>query len=255
MSRDQKRRQRQSARALSKADERLAEELAQLDEDEAQTPSASAAANSGDDELDAFMVADVVEGRRVRNIQPHRILLTFAVIVALGWLLWPTFDELQFHFAEPKLVQLGNASNVARPLPQDVYAQVHGVLGNKAATVSGLRPGSLRRGPIQVRQMLGAPIYVEFDQEAHPKWSAFTEVTVKGRLIGFGRGQELRPVSDYFSQKHGMQFPADARLLVVDEAPGTMWRYPIAWGLSSLIALLSIIFLLRSMRERVVEDD
>jgi len=58
--------------------------------------------------------------------------------------------------------------------------RVHGVLGNKAATVPALRPGSLRFGPIQVRQVLGAPLFVEFDENKHPAFGSFTSVTVEG---------------------------------------------------------------------------
>ncbi len=250
MTRDSRRRKRGAASALSKADARLADEAALDDEGEAPE-----GAKSGDVALDAFMAADVAEGRRVRNIQPHRILLTVAVWIALGWLLAPTIDETRFHFADATVSDLGTAPLPNRPLPKNTLVRLSGVLGNKAATVSGLRPGSLRRGPIQVRQMLGTPIFVEFDQPSHPSWTNFTNVTVEGRLVPFGPASELRAVSDYFQQKHAMQFGPQTHLLVVGERPGEMWRYPIAWALAVLIAFLSAFFLIRSMRERIVDED
>jgi hypothetical protein len=210
-----------------------------------------------DDDLDDFMRAEIQEGRRVRTISPHRILLTATVVFALGWLATDWIDEVRFHFSDQELVELGAVdSNEGIALPAiGTYVRLQGVLGNKAATIQGLRPGSLRRGPVQIRQLLGSPIYVEFDQDAlYAKYQPFTRIHVEGRIADFGPSSELRRVREYFSQNLRMELPADARVLIVGEQPHGLWRYVIALGVSMCLSLISVIALIRSARRRVVDD-
>lgn len=209
-----------------------------------------------DAELASFMSADVQEGRRVRIIPWHRVVLTAGVLFALGWLGSDGLDELRYHFSGQELHKLGDAPQVDPvELEPGRYVELTGVLGNKAATVSGLRPGSFRRGPIQVRQLLGSQVFVEFDQDSlYGRYQPFRQVTVKGRLVDFGPGGDLGAVREYFWQRFRMDIPPGARLLVVDEAPGELWRYPLLLGAMALVALLSLVFLVRASGTRIIED-
>lgn len=208
---------------------------------------------------DVFFQADVQEGRRVRVVQPHRIFLTVAVCFALGWVVWPTRDELAYHFDGREVLVLGDVAgrDAAEPLPEERYVRATGVLGNRAASVSGaFRPGSYRRGPVQLRQLLGSHVFVEFDQNAlHDDFRAFSRVTVEGRLVNFGPDSELAPVRSYFWDRFKMRLPDDARILIKDERPGELHRYPVLAALCLLTALASLAFLMLSMRRRVVEED
>ncbi len=207
---------------------------------------------------DAFFQAEVQEGKRVRVVQPHRLFLTGAVLFALAWLMWPTRDELAYHFSSAQIMDLGAAASLdpQKTLPLEQPVRLTGVLGNKAAVLSGaFRPGSYRRGPVQVRQVLGAPIFVEFDQDAlGDQYTAFTQVTVEGRLTDFGPESELAAARNYFWERFGMRIPDDARVLVVSEMPGQMWRYPILLVLALLIAGTSVTFAVLSLRRRVVVE-
>lgn len=207
---------------------------------------------------DAFFNAEVQEGRRGRVVKPARILLSALVMVSLAWLLQDSVDELKYHFSGQDIHDLGGAVSVLseQELPLEQYVRVYGVLGNKAATIAGLRPGSLRRGPVQVRHLLGTPIYVEFDQDTHlESYSPFTEVTIEGRLADFGPNSELTAVRDYFWNRFRIEVPENARLLIAEERPGDMWRYPFGFFLCGLLALTSLFFLFKSMRIQVLPDE
>jgi hypothetical protein len=183
----------------------------------------------------------------------HRPVLTILVVGVLAWLCWPLTDELAYHFSGQQKLDLGDVSTrgATGVLPENRYVGVSGILGNKAATVKGRRQGALRFGPIQVRQMLGAPIWVEFDQDAKgDRFSAFTRVALEGRLVGFGPGTELEPVRAYFKKRHGVEVPAHARLLLLEEAPGGLWRYPIFFAACGLVALFSVWSTVGALRAR-----
>ena len=205
-----------------------------------------------------FFEAEVQEGRRGRVVRPARIVLSALVMLSLAWLLQDSVDELKYHFSGQEIQDLGGAVSVLseKDLPLEQYVRVQGILGNKAATISGLRPGSLRRGPVQVRHLLGTPIYVEFDQDTYlESYSPFTEVMIEGRLSDFGAQSELTAVRDYFWNRFRIEVPSNARLLIADERPGEMWRYPIGFLLCGLLALTSLIFLFKSMRIQVLPDE
>jgi hypothetical protein len=207
---------------------------------------------------EAFLNAEVQEGRRGRVLKPHRIGLSILVALSLGWLLMDTVDELKYHFSGQKVTDLGGAVSVLseKDLPLEKFVRVQGILGNKAATISGMRPGSLRRGPVQVRHLLGTPIYVEFDQDVHLKeYGQFTQVMIEGRLADFGKKSELTSVRAYFWNRFRIEVPENARLLIADERPGEMWRYPVGFAFGILVALMSFAFLVKSMRIRVLPDE
>jgi hypothetical protein len=176
--------------------------------------------------------------------------------VAVVWLVVPWQDEVAFHFSGQERLNLGDAIGVMKRLPKtsDAYVQVQGILGNKAATVSGLRPGSLRLGPVQVRQLLGASIFVEFDQDTYiGRYQMFTQVDVSGRLQDFGPNSELAVAYEYFKDRLKMRMPENAKLLIIDEKPGEMWRYPVATLICLLMLLYSIIRLFRRTPVNEVE--
>lgn len=210
------------------------------------------------DKDEAFFQAEVREGKRVRHIQPHRVLLSGAVIFALGWLVWPITDELAYHFSDEPVLDLGDVTSLGEePLPVEAHARMTGVLGNKAAMISGaFRPGSYRMGAVQLRQLLGSHIFVEFNQaDLAERYTSFTRVTVEGRLVDFGPESELAAARQYFFDRFGMALPDDARLLIVGERPGEMWRYPLLLLFCAVLALASLTFLLASFREQVVDDE
>ena len=188
----------------------------------------------------------------------QRFILTLMVGIAVFLLVKPWQDELVFHFSEQEILELGDAIGVKDRIPQETnrYVQVQGILGNKAATVSGLRPGSLRLGPVQVRQLLGAPIFVEFDQDKFiGKYQMFTQVEVSGRLQDFGPNSELAVAYEYFKERLKMKMPQNAKLLILDEKPGTMWRYPITTLICICIFIYSVVGLIKKGFMRPQEVD
>jgi hypothetical protein len=103
--------------------------------------------------------------------------------------------------------------------------------------------------------MLGAPIFVEFDQDAlGDDYTAFTRVTVEGRLASFGKDSELKVARAYFWERFGMALPDDARVLIVGELPGQMWRYPLLLLLALALATTSVTFAVLGLRRRVVVE-
>lgn len=174
----------------------------------------------------------------------HRLVLSATLLLSVAWLVSPLADELRYHFSATELVDIGDASSIQAENvpPLGAYVRVEGVLGNKAATLSGVvRPASLRPGPVQVRQLLGSALFVEFDQESlHERYAAFTRVRVEGRIASLGPEGELAQVRSYFEQRLGLKVPREARVIIVDERPGALWRYPVAFAIAGLLALSSL---------------
>ncbi len=226
------------------------------DPDKRPTTPLKAIGGGADRDLEAFMSAEVQEGRRVRVIPWKRLAVSVASIGMLFWLGADGVDELAYHFSGQQLQSLGDVTGKdGTTLPTGSYVKLQGVLGNKAATVNGLRPGSFRRGPIQVRQLLGSPVFVEFDQDSlYERYQPFTRVTVEGRLVEFGPDGDLAPVRDYFSRKFLMEMGPGTKLLVVGEKPGELWRYPFILLLMLAMAGTSIFLVARAMRPQIVED-
>ena len=180
----------------------------------------------------------------------QRVFLTLASLAALAWLLQPLVDEFRYHFSDAELVDIGDATNIGpdNVPPLGAYVKMTGVLGNKAASLSGvLRPGSLRGGPVQIRQVLGSALFVEFDQETFlERYTTFTRITVEGRVASLSPGGDLDRVRHYFETQLGLRLPVQARVIVVGEKPGELWRYPIAFALAAVLALISVFFTVRS---------
>lgn len=208
---------------------------------------------TADRDLDAFVQAPVREGRRVRRIHPVRAVLTAAVVLGVAAVLVPTFDELAYSFRRDPPTDIGDATNLASgaALSEGSRVAAHVVLGNRAAEIPLWRKGSLRWGPIVVRQALGSPLWVEYETRLHPGWGAFVEADVDGRVVRFtGELDEARALV----MRQGAEVPGDARVIIVDERPGEMSSYMVVWTLGLALAIWSVLGLLRHARPRVVVD-
>jgi hypothetical protein len=93
-------------------------------------------------------------------------------------------------------------------------------------------------GPIVVRQIMGAPLFVEYDPARHPSWAPFVEVELDARVLSFDDAAlaDARAVI----RAQGLPVPADARVLVADERPGEMTRYTLAWTGGLALAILAL---------------
>lgn len=182
-----------------------------------------------------------------RPLHPVRVVIAIAVIVLVGVVLIPTRDELIYHLHAPPPVDLGSVAGLppGTSLPVGARVQAQVVLGNRAAEIPLWRRGSLRLGPIVVRQVMGAPLFVEYDPLLHPSWGTFVEVEVDARVLSFDDAalNDARAVI----QGQGLAVSRDARVLVVDERPGQMNRYVMAWTGGLALVILA----LRSLSPRV----
>jgi hypothetical protein len=209
---------------------------------------------SADRELAKFIGAPVQEGRRVVRIHPVRIVLTAALLIAVVGVLAPTFDELLFHFRRDPATDIGDPlalkSGSVLPIGARVRARV--VLGNRGAEIPLWREGSLRFGPIVVRQVLGSPLYIEHTKATHPTWGPFVEADVDGRVVAFdGELAEARRLIE----SQGAEVPPDARVIIVDERPGEMNVYLYTWTFGLSLAIWAILSLVRAARPRVVTGE
>lgn len=207
-----------------------------------------------DRELEKFVEAPVQEGRRIVRVHPVRLVLTAALLIAVAAVLVPTFDELLFSFRRDAATDIGDplALPSGAALPPGSRVRAHVVLGNRAAEIPLWRPGSLRFGPIVVRQVLGSPLFIEYAKARHPTWGPFVEVDVDGRVVSFdGDLLEVRRLIE----SQGVEVPADARVLIVDEKPGEMNSYLYAWTIGLALSIWALLSLVRAARPRVVTDD
>lgn len=210
------------------------------------TPSVSAD-EPLDDDLEEF-----VRGQNSGGVHPVRIVLAVAAVLASAWVLVPTIDELAFHFrqqAEPLDIADGRADVLAK-VPDGTWVKASVVLGNKAAEIPAWRSGSLRFGPITVREVVGAPLFVEFASDAHKDLLPFSDVEVAGRLVSFGADSELSSVRQWFETRMGLAVSPAARAIVVDEKPGAMTTYLVAWIVSMAVVVFSIGGIVRRLRPR-----
>ncbi|MES2503589.1 MAG: hypothetical protein V4534_01800 [Myxococcota bacterium] len=148
-------------------------------------------------------------------------------------------------FFAVSLLAIGLAWIWADRIPALIYffagtpVQIEGVLGNRAGTVTGFLPGTFILGPTQVRNMLGQPYFIAFDENLfEKKYEAFTEIKVKGRLVKFG--SQYKSIRQFFEKRLAMNLPADAQLLIVGEEPFKLWRYPLLFILSLLVLFMSV---------------
>lgn len=180
----------------------------------------------------------------------YRLSLTLLLLIAIGWLWHNRFDELAYHtWSQSPLIELGDAvsfEKIREQIPTNSYVSVSGILGNKAASLSGLRAGSFRFGRYQVRHLLGSKLYIEYDEaKYHSRFSPFTRITIKGRLTPFGPGSELNKVRVFFKDYYNQVVDDKAMLIVVDEEPRSQFIYPLILAISIIIVLLSLYFSLR----------
>ena len=203
-----------------------------------------------DEDLEEFVRGQRGDGR----IHPVRVVLAVAATLCAAWVLVPTVDELAYHLSrQSHPVDLGDARAEAFAHVTDgTWVRADVILGNKAAEVPALRPGSLRFGPILVREVVGAPLVVEYDAtRLGQRLLPFSEVAVEGRLVTFAvdRG-ELQDVARWFERELRVQTSAAGRAIVVDEKPGQMGLYLGAW----IAGLAAVVFswggILRRLRPR-----
>ncbi len=209
------------------------------------------AADSGPDDAD---LDEFVSGQRGSDrIHPVRVVLAVAAVLASAWVLVPTVDELAYHVSrQPVVVEIGEGkASVLEGIPDNTWVRADVVLGNKAAEIPALRVGSLRFGPITVREVVGAPLYVEFDDAQHRELLPFSDVSVEGRLVTFSpqRG-ELSSVAAWFERELSVRVAPGARAIVVDERPGGQPRYIVAWIIGVSLVVLSVGGILRRLRPR-----
>lgn len=221
---------------------------------------------SDDENFERFLAGSAAEPHATTR-EPHtRIPLSqrfvpLLVIIAVFWLLSPWFDELRFVATAQQPADLGDPDGWPADLvlPTQTYATVHGVLGHRAARIEGMRPGALRRGPIEVRQLLGAPVFIEYDPDVYPKWEPFMRVAVRGRLVEFSTTGDQAILHEYFAQQLGIEIPPHARLLILDDKPELMQRYYWAYFAGFVVIALASYRVYRGPRPRSLvmplEDD
>jgi len=201
-----------------------------------------------DDDLDEF-----VRGQRGSDrIHPVRVVLAVASLLAAAWVLIPTVDELAFHFnRQAAPLDIGDArAEVLAKVPDGTWVRADVVLGNKAAEIPAWRKGSLRFGPITVREVVGAPVVVEFNADAHKELLPFSDVSIDGRLVSFGPDSELADVRSWFESRLDLRPAVTARAIVVDERPGQLGRYLITWIVAMAVVVFSFGGIIRRLRPR-----
>jgi hypothetical protein len=200
-----------------------------------------------DDDLEEF-----VRGQRSGGVHPVRIVLAVAAVLASAWVLVPTIDELAFHFRRQAApLDIADARpDVLAKVPDGTWVKASVVLGNKAAEIPAWRSGSLRFGPITVREVVGAPLFIEFDSQTHKDLLPFSDVAVSGRLVSFAANSELGAVRQWFETRMGLSVSPTARAIVVDEKPGAMTTYLVAWIASMAVVVFSIGGIVRRLRPR-----
>ena len=198
-----------------------------------------------DDDLAAF----VREQQPRRSVHPVRVVLAVAATVAVASILLPTTDELAYHLSRqqsPVDLVDGSAAVLGR-VADGTWVRATVVLGNKAAELPEWRKGSLRMGPIEVREVVGAPLFVEFDPHQWPDLDPFVQTDVEGRLVSFAPDSELAEVRGYFVDRLRSSVPAGARAIVVGEKPGGLTTYLTAWIGGVALLVLSWTSVLRRL--------
>jgi hypothetical protein len=205
-------------------------------------PAAPPGAGDANDDAHDDDLADFVRAQEPQHsVHPVRIVLAVAATIAVGSVLLPTTDELAYHLSrQPSPVDLvdGSAAALAR-VGDGTWVRANVILGNKAAEIPEWRKGSLRMGPIEVREVVGAPLFVEFDPQRWPDLDAFVQTDIEGRLVSFSPDSELSEVRSYFADRLRAAVPTDARAIVVGEKPGGLPVYLTAWIAGVALLVLS----------------
>jgi len=217
------------------------------------TPNEGDPSSSSFDEPDDNDLEEFVRGQRGKDtIHPVRIVLAIAAVLCCAWVLVPTVDETRFHFSQatsPLEIGDGQAKVLAK-IPNNTWVRADVILGNKAIELGAWRPGSLRFGPITVREVAGAPLYVEYTNTRFPNLVPFMDTMVEGRLVSFDDDGELGAVRRAFEGRLGTTVSKDARVIVLDERPGEMNTYLGAWITGVALVVFSILGILRRLRPR-----
>jgi hypothetical protein len=195
-------------------------------------------------------LAEFVRGQRAR-VHPVRVVLAVVALAASAWVLGPTLDELAYHVSSqraPVDVTDVRGDDLAA-LKDGTWVRASVVLGNKGLDIPAWRPGSLRMGPITIREVVGAPLVVEFDAEREKRLTPFSDVDVDGRLVSFdpARG-ELAELAAWYERELGVALPRGTRAIVVGERPRALERYVVAWAGAASIVVLSWGSILRRVR-------
>lgn len=208
-------------------------------------------AEKAPDEADESDLEEFVRTQKPPNtVHPVRYVLAVAAFAAVAWILVPTTDELRFHFSQQhQPLDVGDVTGVdLSKVPDGTWVRANVILGNKAAEIPEWRTGSLRFGPIEVREVVGAPLFVEVSRRGHPNLGPFSQADVEGRLVSFDDDGELGVVRSYFVNELRTPVPRNARALILDEAPGQMGLYLTAWIAGVALVVLSITSILRRLR-------
>jgi len=209
---------------------------------------ADSQADPHDDDL-----AEFVRGQRSHRVHPARVVLAVFALAASAWVLAPTLDELAYHASgQAAPIDVTNATgDVLAAIKDGTWVKASVILGNKGLDVPAWRPGSLRMGPITIREVVGAPFVVEFDAERDARLVPFADADVDGRLVTFSaeRG-ELRDIAGWYARELRVAVPADARAIVVGERPGQLDRYVVAWVTAASVVVFSWAGILRRLRPR-----
>jgi hypothetical protein len=207
-------------------------------------------AGGGDGEHDEELADFVRGGAARRGVHPVRFVLAAAAMIAVGTVLLPTTDELAFHLSRQATpVDLGDAPPaVLARVPDGTWVRATVVLGNKAAEIPEWRKGSLRFGPIEVREVVGAPLVIELDPRTHPGLDPFVQAEVEGRLVSFADDSELGEVRRYFVDRLHARVAPHARAIIVGEKPGGLSLYLTAWIGGVALVVLSVGSIVRRLR-------
>ena len=121
---------------------------------------------------------------------------------------------------------------------------------HSSSEIPAWRKGSLRFGPITVREVVGAPLVVEFKADTHTTLLPFSDVSVDGRLVSFGPDGELADVRSWFENKLDLRPAITARAIVVDERPGQLTIYLVTWIVAMAVVVFSFGGIIRRLRPR-----
>lgn len=172
-----------------------------------------------------------------------RTMLSLTLLAGLSVIWADRLDELCYFFSTEALKDLGEAKAISDTtiLPDNSYIRLKGNLGQSFAYLTGMRTGSFRWGPIQVSDLEKSSIFLEYDvQKYGSSFKPRFPIEVVGRLQNFSERSELRKVREYFKTVLKIDLPDSAMILIVDEKPGTDYRYPILFLLSLLAFAASI---------------
>ncbi len=179
-------------------------------------------------------------------------LLIALTLTGMSFWLWSDrIDGLLYHFSLRQQLVLGDVLQVKPQQYEQAtgrYVSLEGILGAKAANMSGLHPGSLHTRAVQVRQLLGSPVFVEFERKQQSnEQRAFSQVTVTGRLVLLTPTGRLKKLWQFFQHNFATNMPQQAYLLITHERPWHLWHYPLLFVVTLVLCGYSF---LRAFRNR-----